>query len=134
MSDLNFQIKRSVLLFAKLTIVGLLLPAVRGAEAMNQAWSWKPSLVPKALLVEGLWTDYFRLTPAMHEAGIIYHEAYVSRSPYFGGYTRLFHLPSDEELKAYSVIIISNLDAPSIGAGNLAIRPFARNRPAPISS
>lgn len=79
-----------------------------------RAWKWEPSLVPRALLIEGLWSDFFRLEPAMHHAGLLYHQAYVSRSPYFAGYTRMYHLPTDEEMRRYSVIVIANLDAPTL--------------------
>ena len=101
------------------------LVAAAAAEANKDTWSWKPSLVPKALVIEGLWTDYFRVTPALHDAGIRYHQSYVSRSPYFGGYTRFYHLPAVEELKGFSVIVIANLDAPSLNVERLkAYREF----------
>ena len=61
------------------------------------------------------------MTPALHVAGIQYHQSYVSRSPYFGGYTRFYHLPAVEELKEFSVIVIANLDAPSLNAERLKV-------------
>ena len=112
---------RIVSLICTLILGFLRLSAVVAAEAKTETWAWKPSLVPKALVIEGLWTDYFRVTPALHEAGIRYHQSYVSRSPYFGGYTRFYHLPPVEELKGFSVIVIANLDAPSLNAERLKV-------------
>ncbi len=95
------------------------------AATAAEGWEWKPSLVPKALVIEGLWTDYFRVTPALHAGGVSYQTAYVSRSPYFGGYTRFYHLPPVEVLPSLSVIVIANLDAPSLNAERLkAYREF----------
>lgn len=117
-------IRTAVLGFALARLILDVNPAV-AAEAGKEAWVWKPSLLPKALVLEGLWTDYFRVTPALHDAGIRYHQSYVSRSPYFGGYTRFYHLPAIDELKSYSVIVIANLDAPSLNAERLkAYREF----------
>ena len=96
------------------------MPAADGAAAGDPECNWKPGIVPKALVVEGLWTDHFRVIPALHAVGIRHHQSYVSRSPYFGGYTRFYHLPSAEALKEFSVIVIANLDAPSLGAERLA--------------
>lgn len=98
------------------------------AEGKPSEWRWLPTLVPKALVIEGLWTDHFRVTPALHDAGLRYHESYVSRSPYFGGYTRFYHLPEIAELNRFSVIVIANLDAPSLNEERLkAYREFVAN-------
>ena len=96
------------------------------AHAANApAWKWEPSLVPRALVVEGLWSDFFRIEPAMHSAGLLSQHAYISRSPYFGGYSRLYNLPKDAELNRFSVIVIANLDAPTLNAERLgAVREF----------
>lgn len=85
------------------------------------AWKWEPSLVPRALIVEGLWSDFFRIEPAMHSAGLPYRQAYVSRSPFFAGYTRIYNLPKGEELKRFSVIVIANLDAAALGPERLKV-------------
>ena len=77
--------------------------------------------MPRVLVIEGLWSDFFRIEPAMHSAGLLYRQAYVSRSPYFGGYTRFYNLPTAEELRRFSVIVIANLDAPSLGAERLKL-------------
>jgi hypothetical protein len=91
----------------------------------DTAWKWKPALTPKALLIEGLWSDTFRLDAALHSAGIGYREAYVSRSPFLAGYTQLFDMPAAEKLREYSVIVIANLDAPAITPERLkVIREF----------
>ena len=88
-------------------------------------WRWEPSLVPRALVVEGLWSDFFLIEPAMHSAGLRDEQAYISRSPYFGGYSRLYHMPKDAELNRFSVIVIANLDAPTLKPERLAaIREF----------
>jgi hypothetical protein len=106
---------------ASFVALSIFCSTLSAAEPATEAWTWKPSLVPKALIIEGLWSDHFRITPALHEVGIRYQQAYVSRSPYFGGYTRFYHLPAAEELRNFSVIIISNLDAPSINAERLKL-------------
>jgi hypothetical protein len=80
----------------------------------DSAWKWEPALVPKALLIEGLWSDFFRLEPALHHAGIEYQQAYVSRSPFIAGYTQVLHMPAPEEMRRFSVIVIANLDAPAV--------------------
>ncbi len=98
------------------------------ADTKPSEWRWQPSLVPHALLIEGLWTDHFRLTPALHDAGLRHHASYVSRSPYFGGYTRFYDLPEASELNRFSVIVIANLDAPSLNNERLkAYREFVAN-------
>lgn len=84
-------------------------------------WRWIPSLVPKALLIEGLWTEHFKVEPAFHLAGIPFDGAFVSRSPYFGGYTRMYHLPKEETFNRYAVVVISNLDAPSINPERIKV-------------
>lgn len=89
------------------------------------AWQWAPSLIPKALVIEGLWSDYFRWEPAMHEAGLLYQSSFVSRSPYFQPYTRLYHAPTREDLQRASVVVVANLDAGAIGPERLtAIQEF----------
>ncbi len=96
---------------------------VRADDA--KPWHWEPSLVPRALVIEGLWTDFFRIEPALHGAGLLSQQAYISRSPYFAGYSRLYHIPNDAELNRFSVIVIANLDAPTLKPGRLAaIREF----------
>jgi hypothetical protein len=107
--------------------VGFVLAAIlvarpaRAEDPRADAWQWAPSPVPRALVVEGLWSDYFRWEPAMHEAGLLYQQAYVSRSPYFQPYTRLYHAPGREELQRYSVIVIANLDAPALTPERLKV-------------
>src|SRR4051812_39264763 len=90
---------------AVLAALAFALPALAA-----EPWQWAPSPVPKALVIEGLWSDYFRWEPALHEAGLLYQAGYVSRSPYFQPYTRLYHVPARQELQRYSVIVIANLD------------------------
>jgi uncharacterized membrane protein len=110
---------RSLLLGA--VIAMLACPTAEAADAQAAAWQWAPSPVPKALVIEGLWSDYFRWEPAMHEAGLLYQAAYVSRSPYRNPYTQLLHLPTREELQRYSVIVIANLDAPALTPERLKV-------------
>jgi hypothetical protein len=91
------------------------------ADPSAKPWHWAPSLVPKALVIEGLWADYFHWEPGLHEAGLLYQAAYVSRSPYFQPYTRLYHMPAREELQRYSVVVIANLDAPALTPERLQV-------------
>ncbi len=115
----RFMVVRGIFLLLALSFIG------RAAAADSPAWEWEPALTPKALLIEGLWSDFFRLEPALHVAGIGYREAYVSRSPFMPGYTRLFNMPSEEEMRQFSVIVIANLDAPSVNPERLKqIREF----------
>jgi uncharacterized membrane protein len=95
------------------------------AKDRRGTWHWIPTLIPKALLIEGLWTEFFKVEPAFHAAGIPFEGAYVSRSPYFGEHTRLYHMPREENFNRYSVIVISNLDAPTLKPERLrAIEEF----------
>ena len=111
---------RTILLLLACSIVG----NVARAEDVP-IWKWTSSLVPRALVIEGLWTDFFRIEPALHSAGLLSQQAYISRSPYFGGYSRLYNIPKDAELNRFSVIVIANLDAPTLNAERLkAIREF----------
>jgi len=103
----------------------LLLGALTWPAAADEAWQWEPALAPRALLIEGLWSDHFRLEPALHQAGIGYQQAYVSRSPFLAGSPQLFNMPPAEDLRRFSVIVIANLDAPTVTPARLkAIREF----------
>ena len=82
--------------------------------------------VPRALLVEGLWSDTIRLREACAAAGISYETAYESRSPYFNPDNKLFNMP--EKLDRFDVVVLSNVDAPTLGSNRLAkIRGFVAN-------
>ena len=91
-------------------------------------WHWPPSPVPRALLVEGPWTDTFRLREACHVAGLPYLGAYLSKSPYFHPNTRLYGMPSaSAEYAQYAVIVLSNMDAVSLSEDRLdTIERFVR--------
>lgn len=116
---------RSTLLVVTAVIDFLSRSPVQAAEPPPAPWQWAPSLMPKALVIEGLWSDYFRWEPAMHEAGLLYQSAYVTRSPYFNPYTRLIHAPPRDELQRYAVVVIANLDAGAVGPERLkTIREF----------
>ena len=105
--------------FLVLLLAVALTPATRADDA--KPWRWEPSLVPRALVVEGLWSDFFRIEPAMHSAGLRYEQAYISRSPYFGGYSRLYHMPTDAELSPYLKYGFGALKCPA--GGNYTINP-----------
>ncbi len=108
-----------------LPVVLALMCATAARADDAKPWRWELSLVPRALVVEGLWGDFFHIEPALHSAGLRYEQAYISRSPYFGGYSRLYHMPNDAELNRFSVIVIANLDAPTLKPERLAaIREF----------
>ena len=104
--------------------------AAPAAQPEKEApWAWQPSLVPKAILVEGLWTDTFRLREAVHAAGLPYAAAYKSASPYWQPSVRLFGIPAGEqEYGRFSVIVLSNIDAPTLTPERVAIiRRFVSN-------
>lgn len=114
------QWRRLCLTLCAVAVLAAQSSFLHGVEnGVPKPWNWQPSLVPKVLFVEGLWGDFFQIEPAMHAAGLPYRQAYVSRSPYFGVYTRLFNMPSAEELKQFSAVVIVNLDAPALTAPRL---------------
>ena len=49
---------------AAVAALALLAVAARAAPEAAAEWQWRDSLVPRAFLVEGLWTDTFRLRQA----------------------------------------------------------------------
>ena len=88
--------------------------ALPGGDSGLQ-WRWQPSLLPKALLVEGMWTDTYRLRESVRRVGMPCEGAYRSTRGVKG-------LPSSADAYgAFSVIVLSNVDAPAIGNERLAI-------------
>ena len=82
-------------------------------------WHWQPALLPKALAVEGMWTDTYRLRESLRDAGIPCEGAYRS----IRGVKGL--PPSPEDYGAFALIVLSNVDAPAIGQKHLAtLRQF----------
>jgi uncharacterized membrane protein len=82
--------------------------------------------VPRALLVEGLWSDTFRLREACAAVGIPFEAAYKSRSPYFNPDDRLFGMP--DRLDPFDVVVLANMDANTLGTNRLAkLRAFVAN-------
>jgi uncharacterized membrane protein len=78
---------------------------------------------PRALLVEGLWSDTFRLREACSSAGFLPEAAFKSRSPFMNPNDRLFDMP--ERLDRFDVVVLSNIDAPTLGTNRLAkLRAF----------
>jgi hypothetical protein len=78
---------------------------------------------PRALLVEGLWSDTFRIREACTSAGLLTASAFKSRSPFFHPNDRLFDMP--ERLDDFDVVVLVNLDAPTLGSNRLArLRDF----------
>ncbi len=108
--------------------------AADGAPASGTANSaaapivFKPLLVPKAMVMVGPWGDMFRWREALHAAGVMYDDAYRSFNIYRGGHSQLIGMPENRDwLGDYSVIVLVNVDAPTIGAERLdAIARFVR--------
>ncbi len=87
-----------------------------------EEWSWQRTLVPRALLVEGLWSDTTRLREAVREAGLPYDTAYKSRSAYWRPQDRLVGMPAEvEPYRKYAVIVLNNIDAETLTAERIAI-------------
>ena len=81
-------------------------------------WQWVPSFLPRAFVIEGLWTDTFRLRESVRPVGMPCAGAYRATKGVRG-------MLSHEAYREYSVIVLSNVDAPAIGDGHLlAIRQF----------
>jgi len=89
-------------------------PACAEGEGSPQ-WRWEPALLPKALAVEGLWTDTWRLREALRSAGLPCEGAYRSTRGVKG------LPPSPDAYRAFSLIVLSNVDAPAIGDKQLAV-------------
>lgn len=99
------------------------------AQPPPAGWEWQPTLVPHALLLEGLWTDTFRLRGAVHAAGLPYAAAYKSSSAYWRPMARLFGIPGNPaEYQRFAVIVISNVDAGTLTPERLeTLRRFVEN-------
>ena len=78
-------------------------------------WRWEPALLPKALAVEGLWTDTWRLREALRRVGLPCDGAYRSTKGVKG------LPPSPDAYRAFSLIVLSNVDAPAISDKQLAV-------------
>ena len=84
------------------------------AHAETNAWQFQPALLPQAIVFEGLWNEYFQIVPALHSAGIPATRFTVNEMP-----------ATDPGLAQAAVIVLINVDAPSLGAPRLArIREF----------
>jgi len=85
--------------------------------ASTNDWHWQPSILPKAYVIEGLWSDYFQIVPALHTAGLP-----STRIPV----TEL--TATDPGLAQHAVIVLGNTDAILLTKPRLArIQEFVAN-------
>jgi len=112
-------------------LVALLLATGLAAARSDAAedWRWRASLAPRALLYEGLWSDYFHPRKAADAAGMSIRAGYVSVSAYWGPGKRILGLSADEaRLEDKTVVVLCNVDAPALGPERLAdLRRFVEN-------
>ena len=87
----------------------LLTATTLPALAETNAWQWQSSLLPRARVWEGLWSDFFQIVPALHQAGLPYSRVTINELPSTDG-----DLPHD------AVIVIANIAAPHLTAERLA--------------
>ncbi len=109
------------LMLASLCGVLFLAAVVRGAEPAK-AWQWRRAVAPKAVLAEGVWSEYFKVREALHTAGIPFSDGYVSMSGYWGYRSFLLGIPKNEEFfRSHSVIVVANVAAEPLSGERLAI-------------
>jgi uncharacterized membrane protein len=84
--------------------------------------SWKPLVIPNALVVVGPWGDEFRWREALHAQGIRYDDAYRAHNVYHRPFVQMHRMPaSAAEYRRYSVIVLADVDAPALGEERLAV-------------
>ena len=81
----------------------ILAATALAAFAETNAWQWESSLVPRAQVFEGLWSDFFQIVPALHHAGLPYTCVTVNELP-----------PKDVGLPQAAVIVVANIAAPHL--------------------
>ena len=86
----------------------ILLATAPAAFAETNAWQWQSTLVPKARVFAGPWSEYFQIEPALHRAGI----------PYSINFNVWW--PADIPGTQDAVVVLGNTAAPHLGAARLA--------------
>ncbi len=93
--------------------IGLIVSTGRAGEPTSVPWSWEKTVVPRVLIVDGLWGEYFKAGEAADKAGMRYDgnlQALVNS----GG--------------KYSVVVLANVQADHLGAGILnSLKAFVEN-------
>jgi len=106
--------RRSIL---QLLLLMLLTGITFGEES---EWHWQSTRLPQAKLIEGLWTEQFRLTEAVHHAGMPYQRMYSARNAYWRPNAQLINLSNDPAAwSRFSVVVLSNVDAITLGQARI---------------
>ena len=90
-----------------LTIV--LTATAIGVLAETTTWQWQSAAMPRAYVIEGMWSDFFQIVPALHSAGIRYTCISLNELP-----------ATDAELPQDSVIVLANVAAPHLKPARVA--------------
>ena len=90
-----------------LTII--LTAATLPAFAQTSAWQWQSVAMPRAYVIEGMWSDFFQIVPALHSAGLRYTCVSLNELP-----------ATDAELPRDSVIVLVNVAAPHLKPARVA--------------
>ena len=79
------------------------------ASALTNAWQWQSAPLPRAYVIEGMWSDFFQIVPALHSAGLRYTCVSLNELP-----------ATDAELPKDSVIVLANVAAPHLKPARVA--------------
>ena len=80
-----------------------------GVFAETTTWQWQSAAMPRAYVIEGMWSDFFQIVPALHSAGIRYTCISLNELP-----------ATDAELPQDSVIVLANVAAPHLKPARVA--------------
>ena len=86
----------------------ILIATTHTAFAQTNAWQWQSTLVPKARVFAGPWSEYFQIESALHHVGIPYS---VNINVWW---------PADIPGAQDAVVVLGNTAAPHLGAARLA--------------
>ncbi|MCG3150357.1 MAG: hypothetical protein PCFJNLEI_03840 [Verrucomicrobiae bacterium] len=101
----------------KKTTLAILLLTASIATAATNTWQWQATILPHAYVIEGLWSDYFRIVPALHSAGLPSTRITVNELT-----------ADDPGLNRYSVIVLGNVDILQMKPPRLArLKEFVTN-------
>ena len=85
----------------------ILIATTPVAFAETSAWQWQSTLVPKARVFAGPWSEYFQIESALHRAGLPYNINYNVSWP--------ADIPGTQD----AVVVLGNTAAPHLGAARL---------------
>ena len=79
------------------------------AFAETNTWQWQSAPMPRAYVIEGMWSDFFQIVPALHSVGLRYTCVSLNELP-----------ATDVELPQDSVIVVANVSAPDLKPARVA--------------